>query len=132
LLRELLDLTRLHESTALKNDDAVTRALDVGHEVRREQHADAELAMRLSNEREHVFAPRRIETGRWFIEEDERGIVHECLAELHTLLHARRGAADRAVPFLEQSDVSQRISRSRSSTRRWQATHLGHVRQELG
>ena len=70
----------MHEPAALQHDDAVAGALDVGHQVRREQHADAELAVRLPDERQHLLASGRIESRGRLVEKDERRIVHERLA----------------------------------------------------
>jgi hypothetical protein len=132
LPRELADLARVHQPPALHDDDAVAGALDVGHQVRREQHADAELPMRLADQRQHLLAPHRIQPGRRLVEEDERGIVHQRLAQLDALLHPGRVAADRAVALLEQPGVAQRVGGARARGGRRQPAQLRHVRQELG
>jgi hypothetical protein len=130
-LRERVDLSCVHEMAALKHNDAVTRALDIGHEMRREQHADAELPVRFPDECQHLFASHGIESGGGLVEKHERRIMHERLREFHTLLHARRISADRAVPLLEQSRVPQSVCRARACCRRWKAVGLGHVGEKL-
>ncbi len=132
LLRELSDLAGVHDAPALQHDDAVAGALDVGHQVRREQHADAELAVRLPDQRQHLFAPQRDRGPRSARRGTRTRDRAPAPGQLHALLHAGRVAADGAVALLEQPGVAQRVGGAGARRRRRKAAHLRHVRQELG
>ena len=119
------------DRAALEQEDPVAGPLDVAHQVRREQQADAELAARLADQREHLLAAGRVEPRRRLVEEDEHRVVDERLRELHALPHPGRVAADRPVALLEQADVAQRVRGAGAGLAARQAAHLRHVAEEL-
>ncbi len=80
---------------------------------------------------EHLLAASGIEPRGRFVEENERGVVHQRLAELDALLHAGGVPADGAVALLEETDVAQRVSRAGARHVRWEPAHLRHVREEF-
>ena len=109
----------------------IARALDVGHQMRREQDTDAKFAVSFSNQVEHLLTSKGIEAGGRLVQEHDGWIMHQCLAELHALLHARRVAADRAIAFLEEARVAQGVRRSRPRRIGRESAELRHVCQEL-
>src|SRR4051812_23328868 len=99
--------------------------------MRREKNADAEVAMRFPNEGQHLLATRRVEPSRGLVKKHECWIVDQRLAELHTLLHARRVSTDGAISLFEQAGVTQRVGSTRSCRGWWKTACFRHVRQEL-
>src|SRR5688572_6700941 len=87
--------------------------------------------MSFPDEREHVLPTCRVKARCGLIEHHECGIVDERLCQLHSLFHSSRVAANGAVSFLEQSNVSQSVGSAGTCHRRRQAAHLRHVSQEL-
>ena len=131
-LREVLDFPRLHQSTPLQDDDPVTGAFDINHQVRRKKHADTELPVRFPDERQHLLASSGVEPGGGFVEKHDRGVMHQGLRQLYSLFHARRVTAHRAVPLLKKACVSERVCSADTGSARRKAAHLGHVGQKLG
>ena len=90
LARERRDLALVHDAALLEDEDAVARALDVAHDVRREQQADPELAVASSGSASSISSrPARSSPADGLVEEDEHRVVDERLRELHALPHAR-------------------------------------------
>ena len=131
-LREVPHVPGLHQPATLQHNDAITRALDVRHEVRREEHADSELPVRLSYEGEHLFAAQGIQARRGLVEKHECRVMHQRLPELDPLFHPGRIAPDRPIPLLEKPGVPERVGGPRARDRRRQAARFRHVREELG
>ena len=129
--RELGHRPRPHQPPPVDHDEPVADALDLAQQVRGHEHGDAELAARAPHQVQHLLAARGVEPVRGLVEEDQAGVVHERLRQLHALLHARRVAAHLAVALLEQAHVAQRLRRALAGGGAGQAAHLRQVRHEL-
>ena len=114
-----------------QHDHRVARALDVLEHVRREQHADAEVARQPPDEQQHLVAARRVEAVRRLVEHDQLGRVHERLRELHALLHARRERADQARALLLEPDLEEHLGGAQHGVRARQPAQLGEVHDEV-
>ena len=132
ILGELLQVPRLHQATAPQNDDSVTGAFDIDHQVGRKQHTDAELPVCLPDKGQHLFPSNRVESGRRLVEKHDRRVVYQGLRKFYPLLHSGGVTAHRPVPFFEQPGVPQCVRRTDARAGRWKTAHLGDVRQELG
>lgn len=58
-------------------------------------------------EGEHFIASGGVEAVRWFIEEEQPGVVDERLGKFDALLHAGGIAAHLAVALFEKADVAE-------------------------
>ena len=132
LLGELRNLPLLDDLAPFDDDDAVTGALHVAHEVRGEHDADAELPACAAHELQHLLASARIESGSRLVEQHHDRIVYEGLGKLDALLHTSGVLFDMAVPFLVESDVAEDIRGTSTRIRRGNPAHLSHVSEELG
>ena len=81
---------------------------------------------------QHLVAAGRVEAVRGLVEEEQPRVVDERLGELHALLHARRVAADRAIPLLVEPDVAEHLGSPLAGGGPRQAGHLGEVRHDIG
>ena len=131
LLGEPRHPARTEQSPRVEDDDRVTGALDVAHQVRRDDDADAELAADAADQLEHLAPPERVEAGGRLVEERDERVVDERLRKLHALLHPRRVRAHRPVALLEEPHVAQHIGCPQPRRRRREAADPGHVREEL-
>ena len=64
------------------------------------------------DEREHVLAAERVETGGRFVEQHELGIADDRLRELRALAHAGREPADRPEARFVEADEVEDVGRA--------------------
>src|SRR5947199_395395 len=78
---------------AIDDRDAIADLLDLGEQVRIEEHGDAAVTQ-ATDDLADVVAPDRIEGARRLVEEHELGVAKQRDAETEPLLHALRDRAD--------------------------------------
>src|SRR6202171_3844926 len=84
-----------------EDSDAVADRLDVGEDVRGEEHRAAFLA-ELQDQVAHVLATDRIQAAHRLVEDDDAGVADQRLRDRETLHHALGELADRAVGAAHQ------------------------------
>src|SRR5439155_1048140 len=89
---------------AVDDRHAVADLLDLGEEVRVEEHGRPELAQP-ADDLAHVVAAHRIECARWLFEQHERGPPDERDAEAEALLHPLRVGPDAARRAVRLADA---------------------------
>ena len=82
-------LDRPHQTPAVKDRNPVRDRLDIGQDVRREQHRDPALAL-LEDQLAHVAPAEGIEPAHRLIEDQDLGIVNQRRREPEALEHALR------------------------------------------
>ena len=119
-------------ASGVEDDDGVAGPLDVAHQVRRDDDADAELAADAPDQLEHVAAAHRVEPGGRLVEERQHRIVNERLGQLHPLLHPGRVGPHGPVALLEQPDVAEDVGRAQAGGRAREPADLRQVGEKLG
>ena len=117
---------------AVEHDNVVADPLHVVEDVRGEHHQDAELPVDAADQVEHLLPAERIEPVRRLVEEDQLGIVHDRLGELHPLFHAGRESFDQPVALFVETDLVEHVGRSLPRGAPRQPAHLRHVGDEIG
>ena len=125
------DAAARRDAAVAQHDHGIARALDVLEHVRREQHADAEIAREPAHELEHLVAALRVEAVRGLVEHHELGRVHERLGELDPLAHARRERPDQAHPLLLQPHLEEHLARAQDGDASRQPAQLAQVHDEV-
>ncbi len=97
---------RSQHSAPVEHHHPIAGALDVGEDVRREQHADPELTQALYQP-QHVLASGGVQSGRRLVEEHQFRVVDDGLRQLHPLPHPGGEVAQIAEPLLVQADEEQ-------------------------
>ena len=123
---------RAHQPAAVDSHQEVGHALDLAQQVRAHQHGDAELLPRALDQLQHLVAPRGVEPVGGLVEQEERGVVHQRLRQLHPLLHPRGVAADGAVALLVEPHVAQHLGGALPRRRPGEAGQAAHVGHEVG
>ena len=128
---QVADAPLCRDAALAQHDDGVARALDVLEHVRREQHANAEIAREAPHELEHLVASLRVEAVRRLVEHHELGRVHERLGQLDALAHAGRERPDQAHALLLEADLEQHLARAQHGDAPRQAAQLAEVDDEI-
>ena len=128
---QLGDAALRRDAPLAQHDHGVAGALDVLEHVRREQHADAEVAREPAHELEHLVAALRVEAVRGLVEHDQLGRVHERLRELDALAHAGRERPDQAQALLLEADLEEHLARAQHGDAARQSAQLAEVHHEV-
>ena len=88
IAQHLLGGTLLDEAPGVEHADAVAHLRDHAEVVADEQHRGAKLGLQGLDQIEHLRLDRRVEPGRRFVEDQQRGIVGKRHRDHHALLHA--------------------------------------------
>ena len=95
----------------VEHDDVVAGVLDVGQQVRREDHVDPLVAGDVGNQRQHLLAALGVHAVGGLVEEQQIGVVHERLGQLDPLFHAGGIGFQVAVAGLAEPDVEEHLVR---------------------
>ena len=115
---QLLHRALRHERAVVEGDDVIAHPLHLLEHVRRQHHVDAELAIDLADDVEHLVALHRVEPVGRFVEHDELRVGGDRLGELHPLPLAGRHRAEGAEPLLAEPDQVQRVAGAARAPRR--------------
>ena len=134
--RQVGDAGARHDAAALEDGHGVAHALDVGENVRGEEHRGA--ATERGNHLEHFASPNGVERARRLVEHEQARRVDERLRDAKPLLHSSRESADargdRREPRHLQQRVGARVERRRvepeQSARQREVLARGHPRIE--
>ena len=99
--------------------------------MRRKDDADSEVAARPPDQIKHLLTATGVQSGCRLIQQNQAGIVNDCLRQLDPLFHAGRVLAHAPVAGLIKANVPHGVGCPRPGLRRRQAAHLRHVRQEF-
>ena len=113
------------------DDDVVAGELDVRQQVRRDDHVDALVVGEVADEGEHLVSPLRVHAVGGLVEEQQVGIVHQCLGQLDALLHARGVGLEVAVARLTKAHVVEHLVRALHGIGAGEAGKLAAVRHKL-
>ena len=122
----------------VEDHDAVADPLDLGQQVRVEDHGRAAIARR-PDDGADVGPADRVERRRRLVEQDQLGLAQERHAEPEPLLHALREAADRVVGPVGQPDelegvvdgAAPRAAGGIRASSAWSAQHLAGAQPRL-
>ena len=128
---DVVERARRHDPPVVDDDDAVADPLDLGEQVRVEDHRRASVAGR-ADDRPDVGPSDRVERRCRFVEEDEVGRAEQRDAEAEPLLHPLgEPARPRRPPDRPGRRRSRAWRRRRRPIRRRQAGQLGVEQEHL-
>src|SRR5436190_3065026 len=95
--------------------------------MRRYHHRDAESVPEALDQFENLGLAFGIKAVCRFIEENDLGVMHNGLRQLHPLFHASRVGIDFSVALLAHSDKIKHLMSALTSRLKWQSTKLGAI-----
>ena len=105
---QLGDRPAVHEPALVDDDQPVADRLQLGEQVRRDDHGLA-LVADVADEPPHVLHPDRVEPVRRLVEDDQLGIADQRGGDAEPLLHAERVAAVAVVAAAAESDELDQV-----------------------
>ena len=120
-----------HRQAAVYQADRLAEGLDLLHEVRREDHRRAALAL-LEDEVLQEARVDGVEAGEGLVEDDEVGLVDDRRRELHLLLHALRQVAGVGLRVGGEADAFEPRVRAPRRLGLVEPANGGEERQLLG
>jgi hypothetical protein len=127
---QLADAALARDLALVEHDHLVADALDVVEQVRAEDQAHAAARGDVADQHQHLLAALRVESVRGLVEQQQLGVVHERLRELHALLHARRVGLEVSVARLAEPDVVEHLVRPADRLVAREARQLAGERDE--
>ena len=127
---QLFDRPLGRDLAFVHDDHVIARELDVRQQMRRENQADTLVMAKVADELEHLVAALRIHAVGRFVEEEQIGIVDDCLRELDALLHPGRVGFEVAITGLAETDVVEHFMRALHGVDGWESGELAAVRDK--
>src|SRR5690606_10298010 len=122
----------LRDNPAIVDDEYPgAELLDLGENVRAEQHGTVLPRADLPDQLAHLANLRRVQPDRGFVEDQNRRFVYQRLGQPDALAHALRQAGDHAVGPVEQVDHAQRLFDAHRARPTAQAVQAGDVLDKL-
>ncbi len=107
-LEQFTDRAHRLDGAVVQDGDAVAHVLDVGKQVGREQHGFAAVGQG-ADEIFDLATPDGVESGSWFVEDDQIRIVHQRLGEADAASHALGKLAHPAASGMAQTDHVEQL-----------------------
>ncbi len=112
--------------------DGIARDSNVIEDVRRDQHADVEVARHATDDVEHFGTLRGIEAIGRLIENNQVGRVDESLCQFDALAHSERETTDHPRALLLKTDREKYFRRSPDCVGARESTQLCEMPAEIG
>ena len=136
--QEIVDLVRHLDPRRHEHDEVVTHVLEVGHQVRGEEHAHAVLRDHLHQALEELATGQRVEAGHRFVEDEELGPLGHRQGERELCARPPERVPARCPGSSSNSSMRRRANESSqpgfmwAPMARWSSTQPGVGRGVLG